>query len=175
MSFNNIKTRMKSERGFTIVELLIVIVVIGILAAITIVAYNGVTARANTTSAQANATNLAKKIEAYNAENAGYPKTLSLITASTASSSSFYVAASSLQLSTSALAAAPATNSTLVYNTCGTTGTTTAPANWAAITAVTGVIVNYWSYTSSTSPSVTAGTTSGSIGTFPIACFPSAT
>ena len=32
----------KSKSGFTIVELLIVIVVIGILAAITIVAYNGI-------------------------------------------------------------------------------------------------------------------------------------
>jgi prepilin-type N-terminal cleavage/methylation domain-containing protein len=41
----------RKSHGFTIVELLIVIVVIGILAAITIVAYNGVQERARVTRA----------------------------------------------------------------------------------------------------------------------------
>ena len=68
MSFNSIKTKVQAERGFTIVELLIVIVVIGILAAITIVSYNGITARANTNSAKANATAFLKKAEIYAAD-----------------------------------------------------------------------------------------------------------
>lgn len=68
MSLNNIKSNLQDSRGFTIVELLIVIVVIGILAAITIVAYNGVTARANTSASQTAAGNFAKKAEVYQAD-----------------------------------------------------------------------------------------------------------
>jgi prepilin-type N-terminal cleavage/methylation domain-containing protein len=57
------------RRGFTIVELLIVIVVIGILAAITIVAYNGIKARADDASMQSEASQASKKILAYKATN----------------------------------------------------------------------------------------------------------
>lgn len=63
----------KSNRGFTIVELLIVIVVIAILATISIMAYNGVQARTNNTAAATSAENVAKKIELYNAANSSYP------------------------------------------------------------------------------------------------------
>lgn len=62
--------------GFTIVELLIVIVVIGILAAITLVAYNGIQSRANTTAATMTANSVEKKAEAYNAINSTYPTTV---------------------------------------------------------------------------------------------------
>jgi general secretion pathway protein G len=59
--------------GFTIVELLIVIVVIGILAAIVIVAYSGVVNRANDSAVQADLKNLATKINVFNVDNGKYP------------------------------------------------------------------------------------------------------
>lgn len=52
-----------SNRGFTIIELLIVIVVIAILAAISIVSYNGIQERARATVVQSDLSNAAKKIE----------------------------------------------------------------------------------------------------------------
>ena len=65
-----------TKSGFTIVELLIVIVVIGILAAITIVAFNGVQQRAKVSTAQSELSNLAKATQIYQIDQGRYPNTI---------------------------------------------------------------------------------------------------
>jgi len=64
-----------NQKGFTIVELLIVIVVIAILAAISIVAYTGIQTRARNSAAFSLASQVSKKAEAYYAINGTYPVT----------------------------------------------------------------------------------------------------
>lgn len=67
LKFNNKTT------GFTIVELLIVIVVIGILAAITLTSYTGITAKANNATLISDLANNTKKLSMYNAQYGEYP------------------------------------------------------------------------------------------------------
>lgn len=62
-----------TEKGFTIVELLIVVVVIAILAAITIVSYNGIQSRANLSAIQSDLRNVVNRVEMYKAEKGTYP------------------------------------------------------------------------------------------------------
>jgi type II secretion system protein G len=64
---------MKTVRGFTIVELLIVIVIIGILAAITIVAYNGMQQRTRDAIRIKDLKDVAKAVELYKVDNGTYP------------------------------------------------------------------------------------------------------
>lgn len=63
--------------GFTIVELLIVIVVIAILAAITIVAFNGIQQRAKTTAKVSTVQQAVKLILLYKAAQGNYPRSQS--------------------------------------------------------------------------------------------------
>ena len=63
----------KKTSGFTIVELLIVIVVIGILAALVIVTYNGIQQKARDTERKTDIKAVQGQLEAYWANNAKYP------------------------------------------------------------------------------------------------------
>lgn len=63
------------NKGFTIVELLIVIVVIAILAAISIVAYNGIQSRARDNTRLSDIKAIQKALELYKVDNGTYPQT----------------------------------------------------------------------------------------------------
>ncbi len=136
MSFTDIKTK---NQGFTIVELLIVVVVIAILAAITIVSYNGITSRANQSASKSAAATLQKKVELYFAEAGNYPIAKANLTGDTAKS--YYIPASAFG------SAAP------TADTAGTKGTSyaqlipcVASGSTLDATTVTGAKVVYWSY-----------------------------
>ncbi len=66
-------TKNKQQSGFTIVELLIVIVVIGILAAISIVTYNGIQERSRTATVNSDLKAIEKAMLMYRAEHGILP------------------------------------------------------------------------------------------------------
>ena len=88
-----------NKHGFTIVELLIVVVVVAILAAITIVAYNGIQQRATNSALQSDLSQVAKKLETYKITNTAdtYPADLATagITSGGSGSLSYSYSASS--------------------------------------------------------------------------------
>lgn len=81
MSYN-LKTLINSNlpsfnSGFTIVELLVVIVVIGILATITVVGYIGISQKAIMASLQSDLSNASTQIKMFQVDNGSYPTTIS--------------------------------------------------------------------------------------------------
>ncbi len=66
-------TLTRKQQGFTIVELLIVIIVIGILATLVLVTFSGIQQSARNTQRQTDIKAVASHLETYNAKNAFYP------------------------------------------------------------------------------------------------------
>lgn len=158
MTLGNIKT-MKKDRGFTIVELLIVIVVIAILAAITIVAYNGVQKRANASAAQSGANILQKKAEAFNASQSKYPTT----TADFNSVAESSLIGSGLSLIGTPVAGTGKTSLKYEYCILGSTAPTTA-------STATGARITYWDYNTAAVPGTAQVLMGDAAGTATVAC-----
>lgn len=64
---------LRNQKGFTIVELLIVIIVIGILATLVLVTFTGIQQSARNTQRQTDIKAVASHLETYNAKNSYYP------------------------------------------------------------------------------------------------------
>ncbi len=84
------KNNLPIKSGFTIVELLIVIVIIGILAAISIVAYSNISNKATEATLQSDLNNGSKQLEIANITAGGYPGALPSDTQASSGNTLYY-------------------------------------------------------------------------------------
>ena len=128
MTTKNIK-----NQGFTLVELLIVIVIIAILTVVSLVAYNGLQNQAKTSAAKSTVDSVAKKAELYNTEEGKYPSKISVLTGADTKKSYYIAAANVTELGSDTFGSTTPTT-TVKYVPCPDTGD------------ATGATISYYDY-----------------------------
>jgi prepilin-type N-terminal cleavage/methylation domain-containing protein len=116
----------KQTGGFTIVELLIVIVVIAILAAITIVAYNGIQQRGRASAVSSALSQANKKLAVYLLDNSAYPPDLAAAGVNASGDTTYQYSVNNS--ANPATYCVTATNGTVSYMSSSTTTTPTSGA-----------------------------------------------
>lgn len=145
------------QKGFTIVELLIVIVVIAILAAISIVAYTNITARAKTSTAQATAKAVKDTAQNIQGVHGAFPATkANFVNGTVTGSSEDPVAKLPSDITFVTAAPTKTTDPKSVMVQPHSTGT---PA------VVVGFTITYFDYANDTTKTVLVGSTPGTAGT----------
>jgi len=71
---NNHRTRPHQRRAFTLIELLLVLVILGILAAIVVPKFSGRTEQARVTAAQSQISTFGTALDAFEVDNGYFPK-----------------------------------------------------------------------------------------------------
>ncbi len=70
---NSLKKKLRSNKGFTLVEMVIVLAIIGVIAALAIPIYGNIMGKANQTADEANIKTVETAVAVYQAENGELP------------------------------------------------------------------------------------------------------
>lgn len=146
--------RANKHSGFTIVELLIVVVIIAILATITIVSYNGTQNRAKTDKGAAGANSLGKKVLAAHSIGGLFPSYCSLATNTLDSATANPASQTTGPGSCVAGATTTPTESTLSDTSTLSSVTSSAGAGYTAAVSNGNKVVGYWLCNASTGANV---------------------